>query len=560
MTFLRRRIEHLLSMRSAGRLLFAETLPRHIADTLKSELAAIKRDQAGEVELNSCGPLVRSFARMIYSVKDLDPHTAPTPSPTKCISPKELSDRQKQLFSILDEFFKSAVGLDPAALSSVDEFDTLINTDREKIASRAAEAFSRFGNDLHEFHCNDPGAVYEPTKQLGGVKLVIGGSQRFTEGTLDAVRSMLLYADTLLIPDPVLPWFERERTEEQFRHILPLQATFLLLQLKPLVDADLSAPAITVFPSWEKVLEADDEHTQDGLSRLYCDFFSHYLDTRFDDKSEILEYANSHSSDFLQAVERRQLFVAPGGSGDETAIESVRMYRDYITTWWSEDVQTRSQGFSDSELVARGILDRLVPQYHLRENADALEGHPMLWLAPHWHYFQLCSGMTQDTLKSQRLLNDETVTTIRALRDPELRWLGNVPIHSLVQLRRDNQNVEFRRRLSEFVNELHDSSLANIDRVASQVSRGILSLIQEHQAEIETIEKQYNRRHTKTALSSWVTFAATFLPWLGPFVPPIAALAAGGKYASEKWDELADKRRSQGSLAGVLAAANDSRG
>ncbi|HSE16286.1 MAG TPA: hypothetical protein VLB46_04490 [Pyrinomonadaceae bacterium] len=30
-------------------------------------------------------------------------------------------------------------------------------------------------------------------------------------GQFDSVRKMLLYADTILIPDPILPWLESER-------------------------------------------------------------------------------------------------------------------------------------------------------------------------------------------------------------------------------------------------------------------------------------------------------------------------------------------------------------
>jgi hypothetical protein len=46
------------------------------------------------------------------------------------------------------------------------------------------------------------------------MKLVLGGSSRFLESQLNAVRQLLLYADTVLIPDPILPWIEVDRSEE----------------------------------------------------------------------------------------------------------------------------------------------------------------------------------------------------------------------------------------------------------------------------------------------------------------------------------------------------------
>src|SRR5262249_776496 len=144
-----------------------------------------------------------------------------------------------------------------------------------------------------------------------------------------AVRSMTLYADTLLIPDPVLPWLEKERREERFPLVAPLEAAFLLLHLRPLIDADLPYPAILVFPSWEKTLESKDEATQDGIGRLFLDFFSYYLATRFEDESEIFEFARSQPNEFMRAVAEDELFIAPGGDGTEDIAEAVRLYREH---------------------------------------------------------------------------------------------------------------------------------------------------------------------------------------------------------------------------------------
>src|SRR5262249_10832466 len=58
---------------------------------------------------------------------------------------------------------------------------------------------------------------FSDCKQLGGMGLVLGGSRRFKRTQLDAVATAALYSDTVLIPDPVLPWLlETEREEEKF--------------------------------------------------------------------------------------------------------------------------------------------------------------------------------------------------------------------------------------------------------------------------------------------------------------------------------------------------------
>jgi len=68
---------------------------------------------------------------------------------------------------------------------------------------------------------------------------------------LDAVRRLILYADIVLIPDPVFVWIETPRPEERFSHIQLLEAMFFLLRLKSLVDCASAYPPVIVFPSFE---------------------------------------------------------------------------------------------------------------------------------------------------------------------------------------------------------------------------------------------------------------------------------------------------------------------
>jgi len=65
-------------------------------------------------------------------------------------------------------------------------------------------------------------------KNLDACKLNIGGSGRFLSTQLNATRKAILYSDTVLIPDPDMPWLEKNRDEEAFQHVHILQAMFLI--------------------------------------------------------------------------------------------------------------------------------------------------------------------------------------------------------------------------------------------------------------------------------------------------------------------------------------------
>ena len=462
---------------------------------------------------------------------------------------------QEQLFAILEEFFEKATGGGVAEFASPDSFGEAVRRNGDKIARQGEAPYQKLIVSLGEYYSKHTASAYDSAKTLGGTKLVIGGSTRFTGTHLDSVRKMLLYADTILIPDPVLPWVEKERIEEKFRHVLFLENIFMLLHLKPIVDANLQHPAVFVFPSWEKTLEDKDAVTKDALEGLCVAFFSFYLGKRFENIEDILQYIQSSENDFLRLVDEKRLFIPPEGTGNETISESINLYREQIKTWRSEEYTRATNEWSNGSLVWNGIYERLVPQFHVLENADTLQAQPMFCIPAHWHYYSLCAEMYQGRLLRQALLRESTVSTLRSLNRSEFQWLGNVPISALVELRKNNANEEFRRRLGAFTDQLHDASVNDIDRVAAEVGQGMASLMHEHQKEIERIQAEYRRQHTRTAVSAWLTLAAMFLPSFAPILGATAPVVLTAKYAFDKADETRKKREASKSLIGILASA-----
>jgi len=467
---------------------------------------------------------------------------------------------QQEYFQILAEFFERSTGKSATAFASPDTFGETIKKDSKKIATRAEDAFPWGVNALIDFYNRHKTSVFQSAHEIGGMKLVLGGSSQFTDTHLQAVRKMLLYADTILIPDPILPWIEVEREAEKFQNVKLLQNIFILLHLKPLVDADLTYPAIIVFPSYEKTLETKDDETKRGIDRLVSDFFSYYTGNRFESMEAILHYAITSEKAFLQQVEKNRLFIPPGGVAGSNITKAIEDYRQDIKTWRSEQHAKTYLSLPDGALVMNGISERLVPQWHLLENADELHSQPMLCLNAHWHYYTLCAGMYQGRLLESNLLKPETVNTLRALSGHQLEWLGNIPIEILAKLREQNENEEFRKAISSFTSQLNKCAIDDIDRVASEVCRGIGSLLGEHKKRVQEISAKYSRLYGNTCVVSWVTLAATFLPVLAPFAGLVSPLALVGKYAWDKTGEIEEKKQLSHSLMGVLASARENVG
>lgn len=212
---------------------------------------------------------------------------------------------------------------------------------------------------------------------------------------------------------------------------------------------------------------------------------------------------------------------------------------------------------SDAMFVWYALNERLIPQYHLLENANELSSQPMLYVPAQWHYYSLCADMYQGRLVQNALLDSKTVSIIRGLNDPKFQWLGNVPINALVELRKNNENEAFRTQLDGYTKQLTEASVADLNRVTAEVGRGIVSLLATHQRRVREIEENYRLLHKKTAVGAWVTLAATLIPSLAPFVVTTAPPVILGKYLWDKTRELHEKKKAARSLMGVLAAASE---
>ena len=299
---------------------------------------------------------------------------------------------QKEFFfAILDAFFTQATGHAYADFADIDDFGSTITQNIKLPTAAGFQAFSEVYDELQKFYARNSIALFSSSKLLGGMKLVLGGS-RFTVTHFHSVRKMLLYADTILIPDPIMPWIESERKEEEFRDILFLENVFILLHLKPLVDATLPYPAVLVFPSFEKSLEEHDVATKNGISELVRTFLSHHIGVTTSSTDELVGYVKTHEENFLVSIDKTKLFIAPGGELSDSLPVSLAKYRAEQTKC-TTSFATQVNSMTDGLFVLYGLFERLGLQYHLFENADELTAQPMLCIPAQWHYYNLCTQL-----------------------------------------------------------------------------------------------------------------------------------------------------------------------
>jgi hypothetical protein len=471
---------------------------------------------------------------------------------------------QRRYFELVEAFFKAITGRSPRSVpqdrtANVDFFKGLI-IDRVRHHSDDFERSVNAGADqLAEFYQNDSHDFLNLAKSIGGVKLILGGGSGFGETQQRAVRKMLLYCDTVLIPDPIARFFEGERFDQAIHLQIALDA-HQLLKLRPLVSVDLPSPPVFVFPSLERLLEDDDPTTRQGIERLLVTVVNANYGTKLASLDEVFGYARNNERAFLEGASRGCLLIAPGARV-ESARDSEGTIREYLKGLEGR----RDPKYLDAlrraptgTVAATLLAERLSRQFHLLDNARAFAAQPMLTIEAQWHYYEMAARAEAEELVRESILTPGAFTTLRAIQDPNLKWLGDIPSEVIAELLERGENREFRHRLKQFTEQLHSVAPQDLEGTTKEVMLGINSLIAEHQKEIHDIQDRYAPKY-KSILLSGVVSAASFLPALAPILAPIVpVVAAGGvaaSYARDKLQERAETKKARSSLLGVLAAA-----
>jgi hypothetical protein len=471
-------------------------------------------------------------------------------------SPFLLAPIQREYFQILDEFFRRATDRSAQDFASIDSFDQRVEEESRQLGARAGQAYLYAHGTLSAFYKKYASHIFARARKLPGLKYVLGGSSQFAESQFESVRKMLLYANSTLIPDPILPWVESPRIEERFRLYRFLESAFFLLHLKPLVDADLSSPPIVVFPSFEKTLEERDTFTQEQIFSLVTRIVSHFLNRPFETLDDLQKYATTNETEFLKGVDERNLFVAPGGKVGQPLLEALEQYASETSQWRSQSYQAVAEGLPKGLLVLNAIIERIGPQYHLLENARELSSCPMIPLNAPWHYYSLISKYFADRLQAKGYLDAHAIDSQSILNEPQKEWLGNIPIRELIEMTSRRENEGFHVHMGELVSELYSAPLTDLGRLVPEICRKIAHLLGENHSEIQIIKEKYKSRYSAQSVDRYVTPGPNFRLTPAPALQlPTRQGGAAVTVEGESKLEL-DEKKATRSLIGVLSVAD----
>lgn len=466
----------------------------------------------------------------------------------------QLYKYQSTYLDILNEFFVGVVGKCSSSFTSFDEVHCELKSNLHK-SDCVMNCFADMEQSLRSLYSSQGPDAFKFAQELNACKLVLGGSSRFYGTQLNATKRALLFADTVLIPDPILPYLERERPEEKFLYIHIIKTVFFVLQMKDLNSKSFDMLPFFIFPSWEKSLEEHDQHTQEQTKQLITDIFSHYVDSGIKTSDEIYDFAVNNEKTFLDQVEKSQLFVAPGRKAGDSVRVAMRHYKTEMLSMRSQEWCDEYLRLPELAIIINAVCERILPQFHLLENADELKSNPLLCIDSQAHYYQLVSSMKNSFISDYVKFDAQTSGIVRALTDTRLDFLSNIPYEQMIEIRKSNENVEFRKQLRELVNSLPTTKIADLAHVSSEVCAYVEASVSKHRKEVEAIKVKYKTKHKQTAVIGTASLAVALYPVLAPFITGVGLMATGGKYINDKLEERNELKQVSHSLMGVISLA-----
>lgn len=481
--------------------------------------------------------------------------------------PMPVRDAQVELFRLFAQLFGALTGREVGLVADQTEIRERMMW---RIAHDDAEMAPRVNaaaEELGAFYTANAHLTFAHAKTLGGMRLVTGGQRAFGPSALSGVRITGLYADTQLIPDPVLPFFTSDLRLNAM-HLQLAHALFYILQLRPLVEPEFPVPPVFVFQSFEQPLQDNDAHTMHGMEQLVLRLVGPLCYGTVTSMGDLFDYARKYEDVFVQAVLENRLFVPPGGDPNRFLKPgyAVQEYIAQLEGVRSNEALDLLKKQPAGVVILNGILERLAPQYHLIENASELGAQPLLSQAAHWHYFEKCAAANAADLRRREVLSEQAFQTLRAVQDDSLSWLAKIPVDGLRELIANNEHRWLREELNKYTSQLAAAGEIETSEMVREVSHGLASLVQRQQKAMNDIEKKYEPKKWAAYLGGGAGLAvagAAMLPILSPFlgvaIPAVAAVAAIGGgvlgFSKEKVGELTEKKQAQQSMIGVLATA-----
>lgn len=456
---------------------------------LLRELSMIRLADDGKIDAASVGSHVRAAARASAGA---DAYRA-----MKQISLQEV---QTRYFEILDDNFGSIFsemkrrGLDPQQLARV-------MAGQDRVVNAFMSDLQEFTAGLAEFWDIHGPIVELHLREQRTLKTIFGGDV-FPSYTNNIACSVGLYADTIVLPDPLhslTTYAESLPPKELFR--LALKHALNALSYRELALAPLDVPIVVFAPdylsdkTYRSVLESAAE--ADMLQHCSTIFGAHFASQA--ELDAFLKPLPDCDSILKLAIDPGRILF------DVESTETLStQFANYARDFLKNDSDASRPGIVLRHMLYGRLL--VVNDAVLRSNRFG--GNPLIDAPTSWRYFQWKNEYREKSILADAdARRDALIAKSISLDGREHRMLNGIPTESLIELRKNGALAELREIICRGVSDVESTSESDLTAVGNHVIGNIDAALDDHAKQLERLASE-RRKFYGFDVSRWMGSSA----------------------------------------------------
>ena len=301
---------------------------------------------------------------------------------------------------------------------------------------------------------------------------------------------------------------------------LVLSSAIDFLYLKEMFVSDLETPVCSLAPAiaWSLEKEKRLKTTDDILYQTQVSIGSKVFGKKFSSYNELETYLSKIPSPEFFFSQAKDTSVLLDPQGSSVSISAFQQYKSYF-----EKKYRRS--FGDDEIygsLLRGNFSMITYDlaYHGKFKTVMSTDFKGVWKNLLWL-------MQNSKIKSSKVVREEAQSKdsciLQALQEDNIRWLGNIPLNKINEMRERGELQELRELLGKNIETIEDVSDEEFFEVGQQVKYNIEQAIKRHSNQVHDLDDKYRSKYELDATSLIVSGA---LAITASFFPPLAGVAS----------------------------------
>ena len=475
------------------------------AETIE-ELSRVRYAEDGKIDAPSVGSSVRALALAVAAAES-----------HKAMMRISILEVNSEYFDILEPLFGKPFtemkrhGLNPQIVADdMASRDNLVNaftSDLESLAQGLTEFWDYYGP-----------VVQAHLQELQSLKVVFGGDV-FPSYTANIACSVGLYADTVILPDPLhklITFAGIMAPKELFR--LTAKHALNALSYKELALAEVDVPIVVITPdhladsSYRSTLQiAAEEDTLEHYSRMFSTEFSSR-----EQFGEFLRPLSTYEALVSRITDPNRMLFDTEWSG--TLLEQFKRY--------AEEFPGQFGSIADPRLVLEEmLLGRMMQINDAVFRGFRYGGTPLIDAPTSWRYLQWKYEYQGNPLDARDARRDLLIAKTMSLEGSHHNMLAGLPSDTLVQLRKNGASANLREIIRKGINEIDTASDDALLSVGKQVIENFDNALSEHARELNALSAS-RRKFYGVDVARWIVPGALSIASSAVHSVPLAFLAA----------------------------------